>query len=429
MTKLRYSIFFITLLVNFLLAPIVLADFEISKWLWVKEIRLPSFSEKNRVVTITVDNEIFENAKDGLADLRIIDDSSRETPYKLTIESFGQSREAFNVKILNLGSITGEHTQLVLDLQSEGVIHNSVTIHTSSRDFRRQVEVEASQDGESWFVIKKASEGGYIYDYSLDFKAQNTTVNYPDSTYRFLRLKIIDRGEEPIKITGATVYHNVLTAARRVSYDPKVVGRGEDKERRSNFFVIDLGAKGIPNNKLEIATSDVNFNREVLIEGSNDQNTWQTLTTDVIFSYQTPKFNGEKKTVDYLESNWRFLRLTVFNRDNAPISIGDFKVSGTLRKVLFQAELGRSYKLYYGNLKSRFPEYDLESYFQYLDKSNPLVAVLGVQEKNSSFKGEVPPKKPLTERYPFLLPGVLGVLVLILGSMVVKLAFQVKKGR
>lgn len=407
----------------------VMADFEISRWAWVKEIRLSSFSGQTRVVSFTIDNEVFENAKEGLADLRILDDKGKEVAYKLTIEALGQTREAFNVKVTNLGSLAGQYTQLMLDLGGEGILHNSLTIHTSSRDFRRQVEVEASSDGQSWFVIKKASEGGYIYDYSLDFKAQNTTVNYPDSTYRFLRLKIIDRGEEPIKITGAIVYHNVLTAARQVSYDPRVVDRGEDKERRSNYFVIDLGAKGIPSNKLEIATSDVNFNREVLIEGSNDQNTWQTLETDVIFSYQTPKFNGEKKTVDYLESNWRFLRLTVFNRDNAPISIDDFKVSGTLRKVLFQAELGHSYKLYYGNLKSRFPEYDLESYFQYLDTSNPLVAVLGVQEKNSSFKGEVVPKKPLTERYPYLLPGVLGVLVLILGSMVVKLAFQVKKGR
>ena len=205
--------------------------------------------------------------------------------------------------------------------------------------------------------------------------------------------------------------------------------KGESKEKRSSDFVIDLGVKGIPSNKIDVVTNDANFNREVLIEGSNDRSNWQALTRDVVFSYQTPKFNGEKKTIFYPESNFRFLRLTIFNRDNQPIAINRFEVSGTLRKVLFQAESGRSYKLYYGNTKARFAEYDLETYFQYLDTSNPLIAVLGTQERNNSFRGEVAPLPPLTERYPYLLPGVLGVLVLILGTQVIRLAGQVKKRR
>ena len=121
--------------------------------------------------------------------------------------------------------------------------------------------------------------------------------------------------------------------------------------------------------------------------------------------------------------------MTVFNRDNQPITLSDFKVLGTLRKVLFQASPGQTYNLYYGNSKARFAEYDLESYLRYLDTGDTLAAVLGVEEKNSAFVGEIPPEKPLTERYPYLLPGVLGVLVLILGSMVVKLATQVKRGK
>ena len=73
---------------------------------------------------------------------------------------------------------------MILDLGREGEPHNSLTLSTSSINFRRQVEVEASVDSVNWLVVKKANEGGYIYDYSVDFKTQNTTVNYPNSTYR-----------------------------------------------------------------------------------------------------------------------------------------------------------------------------------------------------------------------------------------------------
>jgi len=419
-----------TLILAFLgLGTFVLADFELSKWMYQKEIRFTPITTGSKLVSFTLDGEVFNNSKEGLADLRIIDSNNKETAYKLLIEKVEQSRQSFPVRIINLGS-GGEYTQLTLDLGKEGIVHNSVTLSTTSINFRRQVEVEASTDATSWFLIKKASEGAYIYDYSLDFKAKNTTVYYPESTYRYLRLKIIDSGEEPIKIGGVTVYNNVLTSTREVTYKPKILEKREDKETRSTQIILDLEAKGVPSNQIKLATNEVNFNREVAVEGSNNKTDWSQLEArDVIFSYQTPKFVGSKTNIFYPESNFRYLRLTVFNRDNQPISFGDFSVWGTLRKVLFQAEPNLTYKLFYGNPKARFAEYDLESYLQYLDTGSAVTAVLGTGENNSAFAGEIPPEKPLTERYPYLLSGVLAVLVVILGSMVLRLAFQVKSRR
>lgn len=420
-------IFFLLALFLWLGVSSANADFDMSKWAFSKEIRLVSTGAK--LVAFTLDNEVFENAKEGLSDLRIIDNNGKEIAYKLTVETSKQSSELFNVSISNLGSVPGQFTQLVLDLNKAGILHNSVTLSTSSRDFRRQVEVEASNDGTNWLLVKKASDGVYIYDYSLDFKAQNTTVSYPESTYRFLRLKIMDNGEEPVKITGATVKYNVLKTAKEIGYKPKVLEKAEDKEKRANVYVLDFGAKGIPSGQVTFKSPDGNFNREVLVEGSNDNNSWSQVGRDVIFNYQTPKFNGEKKTINYSETNFRYLRLTFYNRDNQPVSISDFAASGTLRKVLFQMEPSVKYNLYYGNSDARFPEYDLESYVAYLDTNNVTDAVLGSQVKNGSFVGKIPAKKPLSERNPYLLPGVLGVMVLVLGGMVLRLASQVKRRR
>jgi hypothetical protein len=410
-----------------LFASTVSADFEKSKWIYSKEIRLVQFASK-RVASFSLDNDVFDNSK-GLSDLRIINSAGVETPYKLVVDSTASSRQTFGVKITDLGSRVGEYTQMILDLGRSGEAHNNLTFSTTSVNFRRQVEVEASADLINWLVIKKANEGGYIYDYSVDFKAQNTTVNYPDSTNRYLRVKIIDNGEVPLKITGASVYRYVPQGSREVFYVPKVE-KGEDKGKTSSFYVLDLEAKGIPSSKLSFFSKNENYNRQVALEGSNDKQNWYKLTSeDVIFNYNTPKFVGAKSTLSYPESNYRYLKLTVFNRDDRPINIDGFRVSGVLRKVLFEAEPGTNYKLYYGNNKARFAEYDLGAFIQYLDTTNTVVGVLGAQEKNSEFKGEIAPEVPLTERYPYLLAGVLGIMVLILGTVVVRMAFAVKKGR
>ncbi len=403
------------------------ADFDKAKWIYSKEIRLEPFSAK-KLASFSLDSDVFDNSK-GLADLRIINSLGVETPYKLVVDSTTGTRQTFPVKITNLGSKAGEYTQMILDLGITGESHNNLTVSTSSINFRRQVEVEASDDSVNWLVIKKASEGGYIYDYSVDFKAQNTTVNYPDSTYRYLRVKIVDNGEAPLKLSGATVYRYVPQGSKEVFYTPKVE-KGEDKEKRSSYYILDLEAKGIPSSKLTFSSKNENYNRQVALEGSNDKQNWSSVTgTDVIFNYDTPKFVGTKSILNYPESNYRYLKLTVFNRDDQPVNLDNFRVSGVLRKVLFEAEPNIAYRLYYGNNKARFAEYDLGAFLQYLDTSNTINGVLGAQEKNGDFKGEIAPEVPLTERYPYLLAGILGIMVLILGTIVVRMAFAVKKGR
>ena len=402
------------------------ADFKGEKWRYSKEIRVTG---SQRLTSFSLDNQVYEHAKEGMADLRIIDNSGEEVKYKMTIESGQKTIETIPVAIRDLGIKVGENTQFIVDLGRGGILHNSITIQTSSVNFRRQVEVEASDDLANWLLVKKQSEGAYIYDYSLDFKAKNTTVYYPQSTARYLRIKILDMGEEPIKVTGASVINDIYISSRTATYDPKLLEEKNDQEKQTSTYLLDLGAKGIPSNKISFETSEANFNREVLIEGSNDNSTFTRLGSDVIFSYQTPGFNGAKDSVSFNEGNFRYLRFTVFNRDNAAVKLSDFKVFGTVRKVIFDYLSGETYKLYYGNLQARYPDYDIESYLQYFNSSDVSAAVLGSEEENESFVPEKAKEKPLTERYPFLLPGVLVVGVLILGMMIARLAMQVKKSR
>ena len=137
----------------------------------------------------------------------------------------------------------------------------------------------------------------------------------------------------------------------------------------------------------------------------------------------------KRPSFSFSEGNFRYLRLTVLNRDNSPITLSNFKVFGTVRKVIFEYFPNETYKLYYGNEKARYPDYDIESYLQYFNLSDVAAAVLGNEEENESYIPEKAKEKPLTERYPFLLPGVLVVGVLILGTMIARLAMQVKKSR
>jgi len=416
----------VPILIFLFTATSVYADFDSPKWQFAKEIRV---SGSQNLASFTIDNQVYEHANENLSDLRIIDSNGQEIKYKLSVERESRELETLRFSVRDLAIKEGEYTQFIADLGREGQLHNSITILTNSVNFRRQVEVESSKDGQNWLLVKKADEGGYIYDYSLDFKAKNTTVYYPQSTSRYLRIRILDKGDAPVQVIGATALNDVYFGSRTTNLTPQVLEARQDRDKQATVYLLDLGARGIPSNRLNFSTSDRNFNREILIEGSNDKSSFSSLGRDVIFSYETPRFSGAKGTINYSEGNFRYLRLTVFNRDNPQINLSNFEAIGTVRKVVFENGKGSNLRLFYGNKSARFPDYDIGAYLAYYSTNDVSSAVLGQEVNNQSFEPAKAAQKPLTERYPYLLPGVLAMAVVILGSLIARLAIAVKRSR
>lgn len=184
--------------------------------------------------------------------------------------------------------------------------------------------------------------------------------------------------------------------------------------------MFDLGNSGLPTNRLTIQTPQVNFYREVTLEGSGDAPSWSLLQrSGVLYSYDTAKFAGDQLTLSYPETTLRYLRLTVNNEDNPLLPIEGVEVFGVPRKLIFQAQPGASYKLYYGNPEARSPSYELERILPFLETENLPVGTLGLQRNNETFNVEET-RLPFSERYRWLITVVVvvaavAVAVLLLG--------------
>lgn len=426
----RYMVFILFFFSIMLASPsFVLADFDLKEWRYEKSIKLPEISE-TQFVELTFDEEVFAKAASGLRDIRVISGIGEEVPYKLLVEKSTTERVQLSGQILDKSFVPDQHTSFVVDLGQAGLFHNQIDINSSSINFRREVVVEGSNDRSSWAVL---SNKGIIYDYTdpaAGLKARNTRIRYPESTVRYLQIRINDQGEQPLNILGASTYLEKKEQAKSISYVASIIDRSENEESQTTQLIIDLGSSGLPNNRLllAVAAAEGNFQRDIGIEKSADQEKWSILKSrDVIFSFNTPKFKGSKLEVSYPESTSRYFRITIFNQDNPPITIEEVKVFGILRKLVFEVDPNQSYRLFYGNSGARYPRYDLERYFQYLETENLLQATLGVQRDNSSFEEKVPPPPPVTERFPWLLPVVLGVSIVGLGAFLFFLFWSVRK--
>ena len=400
-------------------ASLAHADFNKTNWQFEKEITAPSNLSSKSFVEIVFDNEIFSSAKSDLSDIRIVDASGAEVPYVLTTEAPRATRETFQAKIFNKGSKPGEFTSFIADLGEAGVLNNQLKIITDSKNFRREVSIEASFDQVNWL---KLDSNKYIYDYTVEFKAQDTTIRYPENAKRYLRVTIFDRGEAPLNILRAEVAKEKIVQAKEITYDAKIIEKTENSEKRASVVTLDLGAVGLPASNLSLETDSSNFNRQIGIEGSNDKQNWSTISSgDVIFSYSTPQFIGSKLSLNYPERNFRYLRLVIFNKDDKPINITGAKIQGLLRKLVFEFNPAVSYSLFYGNPSSRFPEYDLKTYISYFNQSARPEVKLGAQKENPAFVETLPPQKPFSERYSNLLLVALILVVIVIGTLIFRL--------
>jgi len=415
---------FTILFFSLLFISCVFADYNPEKWQYFKDIKIGSAPASGDLIEVALDQDAFNNAKNDLSDLRIINAKGDETAYKLVIEkgTFSQ-KNIYPIKILNNSFVPGQYNLFVIDFGQSGFLNSGLKILTASENFRRQVEISGSNDMQNWNVLKT---DGYIYDYTdrrASFKAQNTTVDYPENTYRYLHVKIFMGGEASLTINTVQVSRISVSAIKETVLAPKY---DTYEQNRVSGVIIDLEKKGWPTSSILLNSPDGNFNREVVVYESNDRNNWRLLGQGYIFSYNTPKFKGANLSLVYTESNSRYLKVEIYNGDNRPISITGLSVKAILRNIVFQYEPVTSYRLYYGNNQARFPEYDIEKFFAYLDTGRYTNAALSAEKKNPLFKPEIPPKLPLSERIPFLLPSVLILAVLILGFFVFRFFKQVK---
>jgi hypothetical protein len=399
------------------------ADFDVNLWQYRQSILENGLSG---FVLVDLDANVFDHANNSLSDLRIMDQAGTETPYTIIAEGDSASTIELPARIFDKSFVSGDRTVFTADMGAAGSFHNKITIHTNSENFRRMVTIEASNDLASWATLTVA---GQIYDYTVrdikPVKTQDTSVAYPESTARYLRVTVWDRGESPLNITGASVLREVRSYAKEAVFGDTFTVT-QNAADRTTEITSDLGAKGIPTRRAVLGVLDANFNRSVTVLASNDDTNWQVLGYDYIYRINTDKFAGEKLGVSYPETQSRYVKFVISNGDDKVLGVQNLLVYGTMRKISFRYEQGLSYFLYFGNEDARRPIYDLDKLFPYLDTAIMSHASLGSLEKNPAFVASKT-KLPLTERNKYFLPVLLGVIVAVMGFLIMRLFVKAKQ--
>jgi hypothetical protein len=169
--------------------------------------------------------------------------------------------------------------------------------------------------------------------------------------------------------------------------------------------------------ELAVAGDATAFSRRVEVATSGDGKAWLYAGEGTI----SRTAQQGRLSIDFPEQWKRYVRVTVFHGDSAPLKVARIRLSDFRRLIEFPAKAAGEYWLYAGNPKARQASYDVSGLAA--TTLNDLDASLGAAEANPQYR---PPERPCTDRNPYVLNFVLIGAVVVMGYMSIRLLRRVR---
>jgi hypothetical protein len=396
---------------------------DLSKWEWYHEIQLPPGT--SGLVDFVLPPAVFGRSLPDLGDLRLIDSAGKTVSYALRIRVPRNVQEPLpHQRTFNRAVRPDRSVEISIDLGEAPPQHNEIAVQLAGEGYGRALRLDGSADGKTW---SKLLDRVYVVHLKVEDKIiDQHRFSYSPSRFRYLRVQVkpdrVLENDEP-QLKSVEVYHSVRVPGEEVTHtavlQPREPVRSDNEY--ASAWVIDLGAARVPCERLDVQIEEREFTRHFKLEQFEPgQPEAQLLVTgelrrevgnrsvSVPIVLQRPVFT-------------RWLRLTIEDARNPPLTIGNVWYTASAREVVFRVPEGTRppLRLYYGNPKATAPRYDFASTLPPRLGPLPDRVELGVLERNPQY---VAPPLPWTERWPYLVDAVLTAACAVLLVILVVLA-------
>lgn len=365
-----------------------------TSWEWVQNVQ----SQPYPLVELWLDQQVLFEAREDLADLRLYDASGREIPYALrTLYEINTSDE-FEARLFNRSSV-GPLSLASLDLGENPETHNEVRVETAGKNFRRQVRVDGSDDGQTWSVL---ASNALVFSFASGGRSvEENRVRYTDSRYRYLRIAVgADHGERAPAISAVVVQRTIEAEGQHQEFP--AVGQAReatrDQGRPASRYTLEFGGR-IPLNAIQFFANEAEFSRPFRLEKPRSGSRYPEL---VASGTLRPSEDDGPVVIRFDETFAHTLTLTIVDDRNPPLGAYSISAQSPVRQLLFDASaIQEPLQLYYGNPKAGPPNYDFSATIPSIGGLESSVSRV-FADPPQVHANYIPPAVPLTERSPWL---------------------------
>ncbi len=353
--------------------------------------------------------DVFSRSEARSADFRLIDDRGQEVPFELAADLGNPATEQVHAaKLIENSFVPGQFTQVIADLGERPPSYNRVRIETPESDFIIWVELALSDDARLWRVVNSRAPISRFHAQAIE---GTQTIPFEGLSARYVRLRL-SQGSDQFSVSAVQGLYNVSREPERTAFPVQMTPEKSADSTESRWRV-DCGTSNFPVSEAAFSTDQSEFYRAVRLSTSENGEEWSFRASGEIHRYREgDKLKEQLRVVFPESSDERYWRVEIVNGNDPPLSSAGVELRGVPRRMLFLAQPGRTYRVLYGNLAAKSPQYDVVHLFAALP-AKPVYAVasLGSEELNAAYADP----RPFTERHPVVLWVALAIAIAILG--------------
>ena len=387
------------------------ADLPLGKWATARPISPPE-EFPGGPVHLVLDEPAL--SVQSLSEYRVVQGGRTEVPYRMVLEDGTGERTGVPCRVVSWDQQTDaegrpDQVAITLDLGREARGANLLDMDLAGDDFSARVAVIGTSPS--------TTVNDTIYRRGAGF--QKTWIQLPPATTGTISLTLTrDQGRLPT-VNGIHAYRS-LAIPRRLEPVPATMASREDPRTRQTVLEFDPGKLVRDIVELRFQVEDPVFHRPVFIEiATAEPEQGEDIAYSVSAAGGTLSRAGPGDDVvlaQPIASPVRFLRASIANRDDRPLTISQVTLWRARRGLMFLAEPGRRYELWYGRNNVPEPVYDLAK----LPLTPPQDLPEATLGEARALPLAPPPPPPWSETHPALFWLALIVVAVLLLLVVVK---------
>lgn len=393
----------------------------VANWAYYSDVRQP-LAVSVPWIDFVLPPAVFDEARYDLQDLRLYS-GEREVPFALRVRVEKSIKDPYPADEFNRTEGPNGSSEISLDLNRSDIEHNRVEIGVPGINYRRQVELEGSDDGSTWRLVQQQP---LVYFERGGEKLRDDSITYPPSRYRYLRARVhrdplVDK--DPVPVESIRVFRRLEIPGERLRLTAELGPRQPVRTDRGpgSAWVMTLGGRKTPVDRIELEVADSDFVRDYEIEVGGLPDSREPFVRIATGVWQRRAGDPIKPLVaDFPETRAARVRVSVTDHRNPPLQVRNAAYSAPARQLVFAPlEPGQPLRLYFGYAKATEAAYDFARNLPERLEPEPARAELGARQENPVY---VPEPLPLTERWPALIYAVLSAVILVLGGILVSLS-------
>lgn len=382
-------------------------------------------SKEEEILSFNFDSDVYAATRDGLPDLRVLDEAFGEAPYQVEPDvEFREERTRHMGPVEDISlREEGNAIEVRFRLPPEDKGYPAAegfTFFTPQVDYERRVRVFGSAEGMNWSPL---ATDAVIFDYSRYMDVKNPEVALPSNSIRQFKLVIEDvtdqqespykeltrtfrAGKEEERKESTTVQRRVFRIDRiayfwhttqqhvrksKTTYY-HVAGFEKEEDAQKRKTIVRVRTRREPITSFTLQTASRNFYRQATVEVpvvQGVQTEWRAIGSANLSNFRFRSVHREQLTIPFPEHRQEEYRIVISNEDNRPLEIQGVKAQGNVYRAVFLAQEGKKYRVFYGSESAASPKYEAGAVLATLRQSfQPKAAGLGPQVDNPAYGGE-----------------------------------------